>query len=65
MLDSINNYRGEKDGKRKRRRKKRPSSSGEDESDSDERRVENGRVNVTIPEELSKQPERGEFLGKY
>lgn len=55
-------YRSEKDGKRKRRRKRRPSSSSGDETDSDERKPGNGRADVAIPEELSRQPERGDYL---
>ncbi|XP_067936250.1 zinc metalloproteinase-disintegrin-like EoVMP2 [Watersipora subatra] len=53
-------YRSEKDGKRKKRRKRRPSSSsGEDDTDSDERNLGHLRSEITIPEELSRQPERG------
>lgn len=51
-------YRTDKDGKRKRRRKRRPSSSS-GESDSDDKKLESLRPDVEIPEELSRQPQRG------
>ena len=50
--------RTDKDGKRKRRRKRRPSSSS-GESDSDDKKLDSLRPDVTIPKELSRQPERG------
>lgn len=56
--------RNEKLGKRKVRRKRRRSSSSGEDSDSDDKinMEHTDSRNVNIPEELSKKPERGEYI---